>query len=96
MYSKLQSVCESLGEGFEFDPKWIDEIEQRKNAIKDRLDNELLSAKSKMIKDSIRSCYFDLGDFHDVCGNLIDARNSYLRTREYCQTPRHMVSDGTL
>ena len=91
MYTKLRSICESLGEGFEFDAKWIDEVEQRKNEIKERLDNELLSAKSKMIKEPIRSSYCDLGDFHDACGNLVDARNSYSRTKEYCTTPEHMV-----
>ena len=91
MYSNLRSICESLGEGFEFDVKWIDGVEQRKIEIKERLDNELLSAKSKMIKESIRSSYCDLGDFYESCGNLVDSRNCYLRTKEYCKTPGHMV-----
>ena len=91
MYSKLRSICDNLVEGFEFDAKWIDEVDRKKIEIKERLENELLSAKSKLIKESIRSSYCDLGDFHDACGNLVDARNCYLRTREYCTTPGHVV-----
>ena len=91
MYSNLRPICDSLAAGFEFDTKWIDEVEQKKSEIKERLENELLSAKSKLIKESIRSSYCDLGDFHDSCGYLVEARNCYLRTKEYCTNAGHMV-----
>lgn len=47
--------------------------------------------QTNRIKESIRMGYNDLGDFHYAQGHLSDAFKSYIRTRDYCTTSKHVV-----
>lgn len=44
-----------------------------------------------MIKESIRMGYNDFGDFYYAHGQLGDAFKSYVRTRDYCTTSKHII-----
>ncbi|VAH05511.1 unnamed protein product [Triticum turgidum subsp. durum] len=50
-----------------------------------------LYLQTNLIKESIRMGYNDLGDFHYAQGHLSDAFKSYIRTRDYCTTSKHVV-----
>ena len=43
-----------------------------------------------MIKESIRTGHNELGDFHLERGNLQESLKSYLRTRDYCTSSKHV------
>ncbi|TQD85315.1 hypothetical protein C1H46_029153 [Malus baccata] len=46
---------------------------------------------TNLIKESIRMGYNDFGDFYYAHGQLGDAFKSYVRTRDYCTTSKHIV-----
>lgn len=94
LYATLASVCEALGAGFEYDQAWVDDSDSKSAQRQERLESELQSSKSKMIKESIRLSFSDLGDFYSDRGNLPDAFKAYLRTRDYCTTSRHSIEMG--
>ncbi|KAH9192666.1 hypothetical protein AeNC1_005366 [Aphanomyces euteiches] len=57
----------------------------------DRLEQELNSYKSSLIKESIRIGHNDLGDFYYNAGDLSNSLRSYIQARDYCTTEKHIV-----
>jgi COP9 signalosome complex subunit 1 len=51
----------------------------------------ILLLQTNLIKESIRMGYNDIGDFFYAHGQLSDAFKSYIRTRDYCTTSKHIV-----
>lgn len=47
--------------------------------------------QTNLIKESIRMGYNDFGDFYYSHGQLGDAFKSYVRTRDYCTTSKHIT-----
>ena len=94
LYTQLKTICDNLGAGFEFDEAWVEDTDKKQTQRLDRLESELNGSKSKMIKESIRLSYTDLGDFHSNRGNYAEAAKNYMRTRDYCTTNRHMLEMG--
>jgi COP9 signalosome complex subunit 1 len=76
-------------EEFQYDPSWVEEADRKANIKLERLESELHSAKSSMIKESIRVALNDLGDFYLERGNLVEAIKSYARTRDFSSMPKH-------
>jgi COP9 signalosome complex subunit 1 len=74
---------------FQYDSNWVEEIDRQSNIKLERLENELNSAKSSMIKESIRLALTDLGDFYLSRGLLIDSMKCYVRTRDFSSMPKH-------
>ena len=71
------------------DENWIQNMDL---VIAQRLENleyALTDAKSKMVKESIRSALSELAHFYYCIGNLNEAMKWFLRCKEYCSTPRH-------
>ena len=62
------------------------------DARQDRLTTELSNYKTNLIKESIRMGYNDLGDFYYDRNDLSAALKSYVRTRDYCTTAKHVVA----
>ena len=75
--------------GVEFDKAWVDATEKKEATKLERLEADLMAAKTTMVKESIRLSYNDIGDFHYDRGNLNEALKSYLRARDYCTLPKH-------
>ncbi|KAJ0392982.1 hypothetical protein P43SY_007809 [Pythium insidiosum] len=57
----------------------------------ERLEQELNSYKSTMIKESIRMGYNDLGNFFYELGDLPAALKSFAQARDYCTADKHVV-----
>jgi COP9 signalosome complex subunit 1 len=90
LYMKIYVlVGEILGYGSDADKDWIDSVEKREAIKLERLESELMAAKTTMVKESIRLSYNDIGDLHYERGNLSEAMKTYLRTRDYCTLPKH-------
>ncbi|KNA13579.1 hypothetical protein SOVF_115340 [Spinacia oleracea] len=81
-----------LGPNYGFDSSWIEAVERRAEQRKEKLDNELNAYRTNLIKESIRMGYNDFGDFYYAHGQLGDAFKSYVRTRDYCTTAKHVVT----
>jgi COP9 signalosome complex subunit 1 len=76
---------------FARDDKWVESVEKRAQQKLEKLEQELNTYKANLIKESIRMGHNDLGDFHYDCGSLNEALKCYIRTRDYCQTPKHIL-----
>lgn len=59
-----------LGPAYTLDVAWLEETERRANMKQSRLESELQSYKTNLIKESIRMGHNDLGDFFYDRGDL--------------------------
>jgi len=80
-----------LGPEYKLDQPWVDIIDKKAQQTQEKLDLDLNSYKTNLIKESIRMGHNDLGDFHYERGDLNSALRSYVRTRDYCTTAKHVI-----
>lgn len=69
----------------------IDQKDRKAAQRHDRLEAELNNYKTNLIKESIRMGHNDMGDFYYGRGDLQNAFKSYVRTRDYCTTGKHVI-----
>ncbi|VAH17106.1 unnamed protein product [Triticum turgidum subsp. durum] len=86
-------IAGRLGPRYAADQAWVALSPFLLDAISDALACFLKSfyLQTNLIKESIGMGYNDLGDFHYAQGHLSDAFKSYIRTRDYCTTSKHVV-----
>ncbi|RXH93585.1 hypothetical protein DVH24_014161 [Malus domestica] len=87
----VQKIAGRLGPEYGMDVAWCDTVDRRAEQKKEKLENELNAYRTNLIKESIRMGYNDFGDFYYAHGQLGDAFKSYVRTRDYCTTSKHIV-----
>ncbi|XVF79985.1 hypothetical protein PTKIN_Ptkin15bG0034200 [Pterospermum kingtungense] len=80
-----------LGPKYSMDATWCNMTDRKTEQRKEKLENELNAYRTNLIKESIRMGYNDLGDFYYAHGALGDAFKSYVRTRDYCTTSKHII-----
>ncbi|XP_057757058.1 COP9 signalosome complex subunit 1-like [Arachis stenosperma] len=80
-----------LGPDYTMDVAWCETVDRRAEQKKEKLDNELNAYRTNLIKESIRMGYNDFGDFYYAHGQLGEAFKSYVRTRDYCTTSKHII-----
>ncbi|XP_010523727.1 PREDICTED: COP9 signalosome complex subunit 1 [Tarenaya hassleriana] len=80
-----------LGDKYDMDSAWCESVDRRADQRKGKLENELSSYRTNLIKESIRMGYNDFGDFYYARGFLGEAFKSYVRTRDYCTTAKHII-----
>ncbi|KAG8073169.1 hypothetical protein GUJ93_ZPchr0006g46247 [Zizania palustris] len=84
-------IKDRLGPRYLLDQAWADSVNRRAEHRKEKLESELNGYRTNLIKESIRMGYNDIGDFFYAHGHLSDAFKSYIRTRDYCTTSKHIV-----
>ncbi|GAB2271656.1 COP9/signalosome complex subunit Csn1 [Dionaea muscipula] len=87
----VQKIDGRLGPAYTMDTAWVDAVQRRAEVKKEKLDVELNAYRTNLIKESIRIGYNDFGEFYYSHGSLGDAFKSYIRTRDYCTTAKHIV-----
>jgi COP9 signalosome complex subunit 1 len=70
---------------------WEQRVDQHLSPESSGLESRLLNAKSSTIKEAIRQCHIDFGDFLRRWGKLDDSSKQYLKARDFCSTPQHQV-----
>ncbi|XP_045799037.1 COP9 signalosome complex subunit 1-like [Trifolium pratense] len=91
MREVVKKINGRLGSNYTLDEAWCDAIVKKADLKKEKLDAELTSYRTNLIKESIRMGYSDFGDFYYAHGQLGDAFKNYVRTRDYCTTSKHIV-----
>ena len=66
-------------------------MDRRFSQRQDLLESELSVARSNLVKESIRLSHTALGDLFYSRGDLTEAFRNYLRTRDYCTSPRQTL-----
>jgi COP9 signalosome complex subunit 1 len=69
--------------------EWFSTTEKNLQTTLNILENDLLSAKSTTVKESIRLAYCELGILYYKWGRLDEAFKAFLRARDYCSLPKH-------
>ncbi|XP_011023415.1 PREDICTED: COP9 signalosome complex subunit 1-like [Populus euphratica] len=80
-----------LGDNYGMDSAWCEMVDRRADQRKEKLENELNAYRTNLIKESIRMGYNDFGDYYYAHGSLAEAFKSYVRTRDYCTTSKHVI-----
>ncbi|KAI0701936.1 G protein pathway suppressor 1 [Cytidiella melzeri] len=93
-----QAVASGVQEGM---PQWnevtdmgqdyVEELTRRNTEDRTKLEVELKTYTSNMIKESIRMAYRDLGEFYRSIGDYQSALKHYQKLREYCTTSQHVL-----
>mmetsp|Transcript_512 Transcript_512/g.576 ORF Transcript_512/g.576 Transcript_512/m.576 type:complete len:428 (+) Transcript_512:145-1428(+) len=91
----LQRIGDRLGDEYRLDEEQIERLQREAVKKQEKLESVLNTAKTQLIKESIRMANNDLGDFFYERGNLQVAFKCYVRTRDFCTTSRH-ISDMCL
>jgi len=81
----------SAGYG-EPDAEWETAAEAQAQQHQQKLEADLATSKSNMVKESVRMAHRDLGDFFYKIGDLQNAFKSYVRMRDYCSTPEQIIA----
>ncbi|CAF0878786.1 unnamed protein product [Rotaria sp. Silwood1] len=76
----------------DIDPSWYEKTQRNYTHKLEKLDNDLRNFRTNSIKDSIRRGHDDLGDHYLDAGDFFNAVRCYVRSRDYCVTPRHMIT----
>ena len=76
----------------EFDMAWHERTQRNYVHKLEKLDTDLRNFRTNSIKDSIRRGHDDLGDHYLDAGDFFNAVRCYVRSRDYCVTPRHMIT----
>jgi len=88
--SLYKQVSEKIPGG-KVDQSWIDNVDKKAQQSLERLETDLNAHKTNLIRESIRMGHNDLGDFFYQRGDLNNALKCYVRTRDYCTTPKHII-----
>ncbi|KAI0752860.1 PCI-domain-containing protein [Daedaleopsis nitida] len=75
----------------QLDLRWIDDTTTKNAAERTKLEVELKTYSSNMIKESIRMAHRDLGDFYRAVGEHSSALKHYTKSREFCTTSQHVL-----
>jgi COP9 signalosome complex subunit 1 len=88
-----KEVVEKYGNevGHTFDANWVATVDQEAQKRLEKLEIELNSYRTNLIKESIRMGHNELGDFYFSRGDMNNAVKSYLRTRDYCTSSKHVI-----
>ncbi len=76
----------------DFDATWYERTQRNYVHKLEKLDTDLRNFRTNSIKDSIRRGHDDLGDHYIDAGDFFNAVRCYVRSRDYCVTPRHMIT----
>ncbi|KZT64455.1 PCI-domain-containing protein [Daedalea quercina L-15889] len=80
-----------LADVHQLNQHWLDDMKQKNQAQRVKLETELKTYTSNMIKESIRMAYRDLGDFYRATGDHATALKHYTKSREFCTTSQHVL-----
>ncbi|EKM56660.1 uncharacterized protein PHACADRAFT_253909 [Phanerochaete carnosa HHB-10118-sp] len=73
------------------DQTWIEETNRKNADERTKLEVELKTYSSNMIKESIRMAHRDLAEFHRSVGDYQTALKHYAKLREFCTTSQHVL-----
>ncbi|KAG8928014.1 hypothetical protein FRC02_007467 [Tulasnella sp. 418] len=68
------------------DQKWLDDTISKNSAERDRLEVDLKTYASNMIKESIRMSHRELGKYYQGVGDYASSLKHFMRSREFCIT----------
>ncbi|KAK9832518.1 hypothetical protein WJX81_004497 [Elliptochloris bilobata] len=91
-YAEVMELIDGrLGPQYTLDRVWVEAVDRRAATVQERLEADLSGYKNNMIKESIRMGHHELADFHYARGAVQSAFKCYVRSRDYCTSPRQVT-----
>lgn len=87
----MDRIAGRAGPAYHTDRSWVESTDAHTESAQARLESELSSSRSSLVKESIRLAHAELAELQYGRGDLVGALKNYLRTRDYASTPRHML-----
>jgi len=84
-------ACGHQWEEMKFDQAWAQNADRKSSQRLERLEADLVSARSTMVKESIRLAYMDIGNYYYELGIFQEAIKNYNRSKEFCTLSKHHV-----
>jgi len=78
-------------DGILFDSVWVESTQAANTSERERLETELKTYTSNMIKESIRMGHRDLGEYYWSVGDPSQAIKHFNKSREYCTSSQHTL-----
>jgi len=92
-YERARALARELHiNDVEFKREWLEDNSKRARAELEKLDSELSDLLAERVNENLRMQFVELGDHYYDRGDLKNAVANYMRTRDYCSTPKHIVS----
>lgn len=76
----------------ELSREWLEKNARSADAELRKLESGLSDLLTERVKENLRMQYVELGDHYYDRGDLKNALACYMRTRDYCSTPKHVIS----
>eukprot|EP00002_Diphylleia_rotans_P017584 TRINITY_DN3410_c0_g3_i10.p1 TRINITY_DN3410_c0_g3~~TRINITY_DN3410_c0_g3_i10.p1 ORF type:complete len:410 (+),score=83.93 TRINITY_DN3410_c0_g3_i10:46-1275(+) len=93
LYREVVRAYAQLVPGFEGDTAWLQQTDAKNARDSDRHQSELNSSRTMLIKESVRLSQVELGDLDYERGDLQSALRWYMKTKDYCTTSKHILSN---
>ncbi|TDL27911.1 hypothetical protein BD410DRAFT_894056 [Rickenella mellea] len=87
----LYNSTPGIQEQAQIDQAWTEEVQSKNLNDRNRLEGDLKTYQSNMIKESIRMAHRDLGNFYRSIGDDPAALKHHTKSREFCSTSQHVV-----
>lgn len=71
---------------------WVAKADRSFESQRAALDSELATARTNLVKESTRQGHMALGDLLYSRGDVAEAFRQYMRARDYCAAPAHVIS----
>jgi len=84
-------LCAAEGCPVPRDDAWVEATDKKASAMLDKLESDLGSHKTSLVKEAIRAGHNELGNFHRSRGDFAAALKCYVRTRDYCTTSKDTI-----
>jgi COP9 signalosome complex subunit 1 len=94
LYKEIFEKNKDLFEGENkliYDESWVNQTDSECQRKLDKLELELNSYRTNMIRDGIRNGNNELGSFYLKRGDLQNSLKCFLRARDFCSSPKHVV-----
>ena len=92
LYKELcKKLGESLGPEYKQDDDWCLKTDKKISMDAEFLDTKLNNAKQSLESKEIRDAHNKMGEHYYDRGELNSALKCYVRTRDYCTTPQHVI-----
>eukprot|EP01091_Cochliopodium_minus_P012347 TRINITY_DN371_c0_g1_i1.p1 TRINITY_DN371_c0_g1~~TRINITY_DN371_c0_g1_i1.p1 ORF type:complete len:431 (+),score=135.91 TRINITY_DN371_c0_g1_i1:253-1545(+) len=92
LYKEIcKKVGETLGPEYKQDDEWVLKTDKKISMDAEFLDTKLNNAKQSLDSKEIRDSHNKMGEHYYDRGELNSALKCYVRTRDYCTTPQHVI-----
>ena len=91
LYKQLGAVITEQGHSIPLDEPWCEITNKNARHQYEVIQEELQRDRNNGIKEKIRLSHLDMGNLFFDIGEYVEAQKNFMKSKEYCTIPEHMV-----